>query len=34
MTQRVGLDCTITLPGPLALDGGGMLAPVDLAYET
>ena len=34
MTARVGLNCDITLPGPLALDGGGVLAPVDIAYET
>ena len=29
-----GPDRHITLPGPLALDGGGALAPVDFAYET
>ena len=29
-----GLDRHVTLPGPLALDGGGSLAPVELAYET
>ncbi len=34
MDQRFGLDRRITLPGPLALDGGGVLAPVDIAYET
>ncbi len=31
---RFGLDRHLVLPGPLALDGGGMLAPVELAYET
>lgn len=31
---RFGLDRHIVLPGPLALDGGGTLAPVELAYET
>jgi len=31
---RFGLDRRVTLPGPLALDGGGMLAPVEIAYET
>ncbi len=31
---RFGLDRHTTLPGPLALDGGGVLAPVDVAYET
>ena len=34
MDDRFGLNRTITLPGPLALDGGGMLAPVELAYES
>jgi homoserine O-acetyltransferase/O-succinyltransferase len=29
-----GLDRHAILPGPLALDGGGSLAPVDIAYET
>ena len=29
-----GLNRQITLPGPLALDGGGSLAPVEIAYET
>jgi homoserine O-acetyltransferase/O-succinyltransferase len=29
-----GLDRHITLPGPLALDGGESLAPVEIAYET
>ncbi len=32
--QRFGLSRTVTLPGPLRLDGGGALAPVDIAYET
>jgi homoserine O-acetyltransferase len=32
--QRFGLARHVTLPGPLALDGGGRLAPVELAYET
>ena len=31
---RFGLARTVTLPGPLRLDGGGTLAPVDIAYET
>ncbi len=31
---RFGLDRHLVLPGPLALDGGGVLAPVELAYET
>ena len=31
---RFGLDRRVTLAGPLALDGGGSLAPVDIAYET
>ncbi len=29
-----GLDRHVVLPGPLALDGGGSLAPVELAYES
>ena len=29
-----GLDRHITLPEPLALDGGGSLAPVEIAYES
>ena len=29
-----GLNRQITLPGPLALDGGGSLVPVEIAYET
>jgi homoserine O-acetyltransferase len=32
--QRFGLDRRVTLPGPLALDGGGALSPVEIAYET
>ncbi|WP_375392805.1 homoserine O-acetyltransferase [uncultured Sphingomonas sp.] len=32
--QRFGLDRRVVLPGPLALDGGGSLAPVEIAYET
>ena len=32
--QRFGLDRRVTLPGPLALDGGGNLSPVEIAYET
>jgi len=31
---RFGLDVRVVLPGPLALDGGGVLAPVEIAYET
>jgi homoserine O-acetyltransferase/O-succinyltransferase len=31
---RFGLNRHIILPGPLALDGGGELAPVEIAYET
>ena len=31
---RFGLDRRITLPGPLKLDSGGSLAPVEIAYET
>ena len=34
MEDRFGLNRTVTLPGPLALDGGGTLAPVELAYES
>lgn len=29
-----GAARAVTLPGPLTLDGGGSLAPVDIAYET
>ncbi|MBN8808658.1 MAG: homoserine O-acetyltransferase [Sphingomonas sp.] len=32
--QRFGLSCRVTLPGPLRLDGGGVLVPVEIAYET
>ena len=31
---RFGLSRTATLPGPLRLDGGVLLSPVDIAYET
>ncbi|MCW3834864.1 homoserine O-acetyltransferase [Sphingomonas canadensis] len=31
---RFGLSRSVTLPGPLRLDGGGLLSPVDIAYET
>jgi homoserine O-acetyltransferase len=31
---RFGLSRTITLSGPLRLDGGNLLSPVDIAYET
>jgi homoserine O-acetyltransferase/O-succinyltransferase len=31
---RFGLSRTVTLPGPLRLDGGALLSPVDIAYET
>ena len=31
---RFGLRRRVTLSGPLALDGGGSLAPVEVAYET
>jgi homoserine O-acetyltransferase len=31
---RFGLARTVSLPGPLRLDGGGSLMPVDIAYET
>ncbi|WP_375397399.1 homoserine O-acetyltransferase [uncultured Sphingomonas sp.] len=32
--QRFGLSRHATLPGPLALDGGVTLSPVEIAYET
>jgi homoserine O-acetyltransferase len=32
--QRFGLRRTVRLPGPLKLDSGAVLAPVDIAYET
>lgn len=31
---RFGLDRRVTLPGPLRLDGGVLLSPVEIAYET
>ncbi|MEI9927656.1 MAG: homoserine O-acetyltransferase [Sphingomonas sp.] len=31
---RFGPARTVTLPGPLRLDGGGLLSPVEIAYET
>ncbi|MFM9828794.1 MAG: homoserine O-acetyltransferase [Sphingomonas sp.] len=31
---RFGLGRHVSLPGPLELDGGGSLAPVEIAYET
>lgn len=31
---RFGLSRLVTLPGPLRLDGGVLLSPVDIAYET
>ncbi len=34
LDQRFGLQRHVTLPGPLALDGGQLLSPVDVAYET
>ncbi len=34
MDDRFGLHRIVTLPGPLKLDGGGVLAPVELAYES
>ncbi|WP_294357236.1 homoserine O-acetyltransferase [uncultured Sphingomonas sp.] len=32
--QRFGLSRSVALPGPLALDGGATLSPVEIAYET
>ena len=32
--QRFGLARQVTLPGPLRLDGGALLSPVEIAYET
>ena len=32
--QRYGLARSVTLPGPLRLDGGAQLGPIDIAYET
>ncbi len=34
MSEAIGLDRHVALPGPLALDGGGRLAPVEMAYES
>ena len=34
MSDQFGLNKTIVLPGPLLLDGGVALAPVEIAYET
>jgi homoserine O-acetyltransferase len=34
MDNRFGLDRRITLAGPLTLDSGAALAPVEIAYET
>ena len=34
LAQRHGLDCRVQLPGPLRLDSGAVLSPVDIAYET
>jgi homoserine O-acetyltransferase/O-succinyltransferase len=34
MDNRFGLNKRVTLPGPLPLDGGGTLSPVELGYET
>ena len=31
---RFGLDCRVTLPNPLPLDGGARLLPVTIGYET
>lgn len=32
--QRFGLRRQLTLPGPLRLDGGALLSPVEIGYET
>ena len=32
--DRFGLQRHVTLPGPLPLDGGALLSPVEIAYET
>lgn len=32
--HRFGLDRHVTLPGPLRLDGGVLLSPVEIAYES
>ena len=34
MDNRFGFDRRVTLPGPIALDGGGTLAPIEIGYET
>jgi homoserine O-acetyltransferase len=34
LDQRFGLARTVTLPGPLKLDGGLRFGPVDIGYET
>ncbi len=34
LDQRFGLSRRVALPGPLRLDGGALLAPVEIAYET
>ncbi len=34
LDRRFGLARQVTLPGPLPLDGGGSLSPVEIAYET
>lgn len=34
MDARFGLARHVSLPGPLALDGGATLAPIEIAYET
>lgn len=34
MDARFGLDRQVRLPGPFALDGGGSLAGIEIAYET
>ena len=34
LDQRFGLQRHVTLPGPLALDGGASLAQVEIGYET
>ena len=34
MDDRFGLNRRVTLPGPLVLDGGGTLLPVEIGYET
>jgi homoserine O-acetyltransferase/O-succinyltransferase len=34
MDDRFGLNRNVTLAAPLALDGGGILAPLELAYES